>query len=203
MGNTKNEEATPPPKTSKPPPPPRNSPPNDDKHPPPQKTTNNRLNHQRHPEVLTALLTHITTGPGARAFFPPPGRDPLPYFPQVGVCVCVGDWRRQLSAMMYRVYPRDSVDRSINCPRSRRPPSTDTNTTPPKKQHVANSLNALARLREGRRRGQQNATKGGKGNTGKGGAKGDDEKALAAAVERFRDRCAVCTCVRASYVSYM
>lgn len=97
--------------------------------------------------------------------------------------------------MMCRVYHRDSVDRSIDRPRlpfsfafSRRPPSTDTNT----KQHVANSLNALARLREGRRRGQQNAatSKGGKG-----GVKGDDEKALAAAVERFRDRCAVCTCV--------
>ena len=50
----------------------------------PSKKTTNRLNHQRHPEVLTALLTYTTTGAGARAFFPPPGRDPLPYFPQVG-----------------------------------------------------------------------------------------------------------------------
>ena len=51
---------------------------------------------------------------------------------------------------------------------------------------MANSLNALARLREGRRRGNH-ATKGARG---KGGAK-EDEAALAAVVERFRERCVV------------
>lgn len=121
-----------------------------------------------------------------------------------------------LSAMMYRVHPRDSVDRSMDrwnrwivpaclshslSLADHHQPTQNAHTQ--KKQHVANSLNALARLREGRRRGQQNTatSKGGKG--GMGGVKGDDEKALAAAVERFRDRCAVCAFVCASYVSYL